>query len=173
MGMFFALLMFFRLKLIRLDLEKQKCWQALLGLSGLAFLQWCSNTSLTQHNRQVSETPKSKTDGFRTLMFLLKGVSANESFCTKRMVQSFFRCKNAAQKQLASISQLQGVFHNSTFFYFQMNIEFLENRMTVSDKNKKSKKNSPGFFSSIPLLNPSLACRDFKMEITWLTLKSC
>lgn len=165
--------MFFQFKLIRFDLEKQKGWQALLGLSGLAFLQWCSDTSLTKHNRQVSETPQSKTGGFRSWMFLLIGVLVNESFCTKETFQSFFSCKNAAQNRLASDSQLRGVFCNSTIFYSKWILTFWRTGWQSQIKILKSKKNSPDFFSSIPLLSPSLACRDFKIGITWLTLKSC
>lgn len=97
----FDLLLLSQFKLLLLDLEKQKGWQALLGLSGLAVLHWCSDTSLTKHNRQVSETPKSKTDHVRTLMFLLLGVSVNESFCTGECS----RLTSAAQMQLR-ISQL-------------------------------------------------------------------
>lgn len=109
--------MFFQFKMVRLDLEKWKGRQALLGLSGLSFLLGSSNTALNRHKRQVSETPNSKTDSFRTLMVLLKGVSVHESLCTKKNFQSFSRCKNAAQNKLAFVSKVQGGFCNSTYFF--------------------------------------------------------
>lgn len=112
------------------------------GLAGTAGIFWfgisagmgSSRTSLTKHNRRASETPKFKTDIFRTLTALLIGVSVNESLCTKKTFQSFFRGMNAAQNKLAFISQVQGFFCNSMYFLFPNECGVSKNRVTVKDK---------------------------------------